>query len=301
MKVIIDTDPGTDDVLALIMALNSPEMDILALTTVEGNATLEHTTKNALAVLEYMSRAEIPVHSGESTPLAGEFYHAYNIHGPAGLTVSLPEPQTALASIDAVGYIAQTALDMRAAGDDLTLIALGPLTNVARALQRDVRLKDALGSVLVMGGTGDDPGNVTPYAEFNIWDDPHAANAIFQSGVPVTLIGLDICRQTAVARDNPAWFTGDTPGERLAAQILTNWFQTEQVERQFNLHDPLTIAAALRPDLITTRSATLAVETADADRIGEITHDFTPGGSVNLAVAVDSVQAMAFMRSLLAG
>ena len=301
MKVIIDTDPGTDDVLALIMALNSPEMDILALTTVEGNATLDHTTNNALAVLEYMNRAEIPVHSGESTPLVGEFYHAYNIHGPEGLTVSLPEPQTTLASRDAVGYITQTALDMRAAGEDLTLIALGPLTNVARALQRDTRLKDALGNVLVMGGTGDAPGNVTPYAEFNIWDDPHAANAVFQSGIPVTLIGLDICRQTAVARDNPDWFGGDTSGERLAAQILTNWFQTEQVEREFNLHDPLTIAAALRPDLITTRTATLSVETADADRVGEINHRFTPDGSVSLAVAVDSDQAMAFMRSLLAG
>lgn len=301
MKVIIDTDPGTDDVLALIMALNSPELDILALTTVEGNATLEHTTNNALAVLEYMNRAEIAVHSGESTPLVGEFYHAYNIHGPAGLTVSLPEPQMALASRDAVGYIIQTALDMRAAGDDLTLIALGPLTNVARALQRDARLKDALGNVLVMGGTGDSPGNVTPYAEFNIWDDPHAANVVFQSGIPVTLIGLDICRQTAVARDNPDWFAGDTPGERLAAQILTNWFQTEQVEREFNLHDPLTIAAALRPDLITTRPATLSVETDDADRVGAITHNFTPGGNVSLAVAVDSGQAMAFMRSLLAG
>ena len=301
MKVIIDTDPGTDDVLALIMALNSPDMDILALTTVEGNATLEHTTNNALAVLEYMNRAEIPVHSGESTPLVGEFYHAYNIHGPAGLTVSLPEPQTAPVSLDAVGYITQTALDMRAAGDALTLIALGPLTNVARALQRDARVKDALGSVLVMGGTGDAPGNVTPYAEFNIWDDPRAANAVFQSGMPVTLIGLDICRQTAVARDNPDWFTSDTPGERLAAQILANWFETEQVERQFNLHDPLTIAAALRPDLITTRKANLSVETADADRIGEITHDFTPDGNVSLAVAVASDQAMAFMRSLLAG
>lgn len=301
MKVIIDTDPGTDDVLALIMALNSPDMDILALTTVEGNATLEHTTNNALAVLEYMNRAEIPVHSGESTPLVGEFYHAYNIHGPAGLTVSLPEPQTALASRDAVGCITQTALDTCAAGDDLTLIALGPLTNVARALQRDARLKDALGSVLVMGGTGDAPGNVTPYAEFNIWDDPHAANAVFQSGMPVTLIGLDICRQTAVARDNPDWFAGDTPGERLAAQILTNWFQTKQVERQFNLHDPLTIAAALRPELITTRQANLSVETDAADRIGEITHNFTPDGNVSLAVAVASEQAMAFMRSLLAG
>ena len=122
MKVIIDTDPGTDDALALIMALNSPELDILGLTTVEGNATLADTTRNALAVLEYMGRTDIPVYAGESTPLVGEFEHAYHIHGPAGLTVSLPEPHIEPAAGGAVDFIVETAL---ALDGELTVIALG--------------------------------------------------------------------------------------------------------------------------------------------------------------------------------
>ncbi|MXY46756.1 MAG: nucleoside hydrolase, partial [Chloroflexi bacterium] len=252
MKCIIDTDPGADDVLALIMALNSPDLDILALTTVEGNARLEHTTANALRLLAYMGHGYIPVYAGSSMPLVGEFHHAYEVHGDEGLTVRLPDTGNTPADGNAVDYIIETAM---ASPGEITLFALGPLTNVARALTRETRLKDALDRVYIMGGTGDGSGNVTPYAEFNIWDDPHAANVVFGSGAPVTMLGLNISHQTSIPRDDDSWQKGDTQGEQLAAQVLEKWFDLDEAEhrQRFSMHDPVTIMAALRPDLITTR------------------------------------------------
>ena len=299
MKCIIDTDPGADDVLALVMALNSPELEILALTTVEGNARLEHTTANALRLLDYMGRTDIPVYAGSSTPLVGEFHHAYEVHGDEGLTVRLPDTDARPAAENAVDFIAETVLEMPG---EVTLFALGPLTNVARALMRDERVENALSRVYVMGGQGDGSGNVTPYAEFNIWDDPHAANAVFGSGAPVTLVGLNITRQTSIARDDANWFNGDTPGERLVAQVLEKWFELGEGDgrSRFSMHDPVTIMAALRPDFIETRAATLRVETS-GERMGEITADYAGGGSVDVAVGVESAEALAFMRGLLRG
>ena len=299
MKCIIDTDPGADDVLALIMALNSPELDILALTTVEGNARLEHTTANALRLLAYMGHGDIPVYAGSSMPLVGEFHHAYEVHGDEGLTVRLPDTDNTPADGNAVDYIIETAM---ASPGEITLFALGPLTNVARALTQEPRLKDAVKRVYIMGGQGDGSGNVTPYAEFNIWDDPHAANVVFGSGAPVTLLGLNISRQTSIPRDDESWQNGDSPGERLAAQVLGKWFDLDEAEhrQRFSMHDPVTIMAALRPDLITARRATLSVETEGA-RVGEITADYATPSSVEVAVAVLSTEALAFMRGLLRG
>ena len=299
MKCIIDTDPGADDVLALIMALNSPELEILGLTTVEGNARLEHTTANALRLLEYMGRTEIPVYMGSSTPLEGEFYHAYEVHGEEGLTVRLPDTDVRPADGNAVDFIIETALAMPG---ELALFAVGPLTNVARALKKEGRLKDALHRVYIMGGQGDGSGNVTPYAEFNIWDDPYAANVVFGSGVPVTLLGLNISRQTSVARDDESWMSDETPGERLAAQVLEKWFDLDEEEHRarFSLHDPVTVMAALRPDLIETRAATLTVRT-EGERVGEIVADYGSGGSVDVAVGVEVAEALAVMRGLLKG
>ena len=299
MKCIIDTDPGADDVLALIMALNSPELEILALTTVEGNARLEHTTANALRLLDYMGRTEIPVYAGESTPLEGEFHHAYEVHGDEGLTVRLPDTETIPAQGGAVDFIVDKALAMPG---EVTLFALGPLTNVARALMRDERVKDALRRVYVMGGQGDGSGNVTPYAEFNIWDDPYAANVVFGSGVPVTLVGLNITRQTSIAQDEEGWSSGDTPGEQLAAQVLEKWFDLDDAEHRarFSMHDPVTIMAALRPELIETKAATVSVETS-GERVGEVAADYENGGSVDVAVGVEGAEALGFMRGLLRG
>jgi inosine-uridine nucleoside N-ribohydrolase len=299
MKCIIDTDPGADDVLALIMALNSPDLDILALTTVEGNARLEHTTANALRLLDYMGRTEIPVYAGESTPLEGKFHHAYEVHGDGGLTVRLPDTEAMPAQGGAVDFIADTALAMPG---EVTLFALGPLTNVAQALMRDERVKDALPRVYVMGGQGDGSGNVTPYAEFNIWDDPYAANVVFGSGAPVTLVGLNITRQTSIARSEDGWMSGDTLGERLATQVLEKWFELGEADgrQRFSMHDPVTIMAAVRPDLIETRAATVSVET-NGERVGEVAADYENGGSVDVAVGVDTAEALRFMRGLLRG
>ena len=299
MKCIIDTDPGADDVLALIMALNSSELEILALTTVEGNARLEHTTTNALRLLDYMGRTEIPVYTGSSTPLEGEFHHAYQVHGEEGLTVRLPDTDMRPADGNAVDFIIETAMGMPG---ELVLFAVGPLTNVARALMKEERLKDALQRVYIMGGQGDGSGNVTPYAEFNIWDDPYAANVVFGSGVPVTLLGLNISRQTSVARDDESWMSGETPGERLAAQVLEKWFDldVEEHRARFSMHDPVTVMAALRPDLIETRAATLTVET-EGERVGEVRADYESGGSVDVAVGVEIEEALAVMRGLLRG
>ena len=299
MKCIIDTDPGADDVLALIMALNSSELEILALTTVEGNARLEHTTANALRLLDYMGRGEIPVYEGSSTPLEGEFYHAYEVHGDEGLTVRLPDTGKQPADGNAVDFIIESAMAMPG---ELVLFAVGPLTNVARALIKEERLKDALQRVYVMGGQGDGSGNVTPYAEFNIWDDPFAANVVFGSGVPVTLLGLNISRQTSIPRDDQEWLTGDSRSERLAAQVMEKWFELDEEEHRarFSMHDPVTIMAALRPDLIETRAATLTVET-EGERVGEVKADYESGGSVDVAVGVDAAGALAVMRGLLRG
>ena len=299
MKCIIDTDPGADDVLALIMALNSPELEILALTTVEGNARLEHTTANALRLLAYMGRSDIPVYEGESMPLEGEFHHAYEVHGTDGLTVRLPDTAVGPADGNAVDFIIETALG---SPGEVTLFALGPLTNVARALIKEGRLKDALKRVYVMGGTGGTSGNVTPYAEFNIYDDPYAANVVFGASVPVTLVGLNITRQTSVARDDENWFNGNSRGERLVAQVLENWFELDEAEHRarFSMHDPVTIMAALRPELLETQAATVSVETS-GERVGEVAADYESGGSVDVAVGVRSAEALAFMRGLLGG
>jgi inosine-uridine nucleoside N-ribohydrolase len=295
MKVIIDTDPGTDDALALIMALNWRKLDIQALTTVGGNASLARATRNALRLLEYMGRTDIPVHKGASRPLKGRFEYAYHFHGPGGLTARLPLPKTQPAQLPAAEYIISAASSMRG---ELVLVALGPLTNVATALMKERRLPEWLKEVVVMGGAIEVEGNVTPYAEFNIFDDPEAANVVFSSGVPVTLVGLDVCRETFVTRDDREWFSCHSQGEKLAARILTNWFRSHPDHDRYHLCDPLAMAAVLRPDLLTYRQATVTVETDDRERRGKTTAAYGDG-DVRVASGAKAAEAKAAVRALL--
>ncbi|MCY4530303.1 MAG: nucleoside hydrolase, partial [Chloroflexi bacterium] len=236
-RVIIDTDPGTDDALALMMALNSPDVEVEGITTVGGNATLSETTDNALRLMEYLEGPEcsIPIAVGADRPLRGSFTHAYHVHGSDGLGVSLPAPTLKPHRMGAVEFLRDR---VSTSPGELTAIAIGPLTNVAAALDNRRDIAEAVPEIIVMGGAVGVPGNVTPHAEFNIHEDPWAANAVFESGIPVTLVGLDVTHQTFMhRRDGPQWFEGDSKTAQLGNGILTDRFRELDGEDEFHLHD----------------------------------------------------------------
>ncbi len=274
MKIVIDTDPGTDDALAIMMALNSPGVEVLGLTTVGGNASLADTTRNALSILERLGRTEIPVSRGAARPLHGAFRYGYHFHGAGGLTVRLPAPTTEPIESRAPEFIIQHA---RSIPGHLVLIALGPLTNVARAIAREPHLVDWLREIVVMDGAVEVPGNVTPAAEFNAYNDPAAANAVFSSGIPVTLVGLDVCNEVTVERDDAAWLSEDSSLAPLARTILGNWFSNDESRTGYSLCDPLAMAAAVQPGLLTLLDAVVDVDAGDGDRYGKTTARYGDG------------------------
>ena len=294
--VIVDTDPGTDDALALMMAMNSPDLLVEGITTVGGNATLSETTDNALRMVEYLDgkQSAMPVSVGADRPLHGSFTHAYHVHGSEGLGVRLPTPTLKSHGMSAVEFIRDRAAE---SAGRLTVIAIGPLTNVAAALDGRPDLADAFSEVVVMGGAFDVPGNITPYAEFNIHEDPWAANAVFGSEVPVTLVGLDVTRRTSMhRRDGPQWFEGTSGSAQLGNRILANRFQERDDAQEFYLHDPLAVAAAIDPAILTCRPAQVSVVT-DGDERGRTLATYGDG-TVRVAVGVDVGRAVEIVRSL---
>jgi inosine-uridine nucleoside N-ribohydrolase len=187
IPVVIDCDPGHDDAIALLLALASPELDVLGVTTTYGNQTLAKTTANALRVLELAGRADVPVAAGADRPLVRDLVVAAHVHGDSGLDGPLlPEPATVPVAVDAVELMAGIVVRSERA---VTLVPTGPLTNVARYL--DLHGGDGLERIVLMGGAVGE-GNMTPAAEFNVWADPEAAAAVFASGLDVTMIGLDV-------------------------------------------------------------------------------------------------------------
>ena len=295
--VLIDTDPGTDDALALMMALNSPGLDVRGLTIVGGNATLAHTTRNALRILEHLGVTDVPVSRGASRPLRGKFHYAHYFHGPGGLTARLPAPRSEPHPEPASEFITNLASAMRG---ELVVIALGPLTNIARALIREPRLADWTKEIVVMGGAVEAPGNVTPYAEFNIYNDPTAAHIVLTSGIPVTLVGLDVCTQTYVSREDIPWVTGDSKSSELANRILANWFRLHTDRVRYDLCDPLAPVAAIEPGLLTYRRANVAVGTDEPEQLGRTVAKYGDG-PVKVATGVDVQRSKALMAHLLSG
>lgn len=281
-KIIIDTDPGTDDAIALIAAFNSPELDVLALTTVTGNASLEDATLNALGLLAGLNLSDIPVYVGADTPLVGEFVFAEDYHGPGGMTTPLPEPESAPSPVPAERYIRDTARD---SDGDLTIVALGPLTNVALAIQNEPDIMNRVKEIYVMGGAVEVGGNVTPYAEFNIYDDPRAANVVFGSGIPIALVGLDVCERVAFGLSDSDWRVGTSTGERLAARIIEGWSEIHPEYDRYILCDPLTVAAAIQPDLLAYRRAKVTVDESGEQK-GRTRAQYD-AGEVRVAIDVD--------------
>ncbi|HEX4282456.1 MAG TPA: nucleoside hydrolase, partial [Solirubrobacteraceae bacterium] len=190
--IILDCDPGHDDAIALLLALASPEVNLLGVTTVSGNQTLEKTTANAIRVLDHVGRTEIPVAAGADRPLVRERHVAADVHGETGLDgPDLPPPSRKPEAAHAIDWIAMT---LTASRSPVTLVPTGPLTNIALFQARYPELVSRVERIVLMGGAYGE-GNVTPAAEFNIWADPEAAHRVFTSGIDLTMVGLDVTHQ----------------------------------------------------------------------------------------------------------
>ena len=295
-RVIIDTDPGTDDALAIMMALNSSDLAVEGITTVGGNATLSETTDNALRLMDYLKgpRCIVPVAVGANRPAKGYYSHAYHVHGSDGLGISLPVPTLMPHGMNAVEFLRDR---ISGSPGKIIVIAIGPLTNVAAALDNRPDIADAIPEIIVMGGAVEVPGNITPHAEFNIHEDPWAANAVFESGIPVTLVGLDVTHQTFMQRqDGPEWFEGDSKSAQLGNGILADRFRELDGTDEFHLHDPLAVAAAIKPDILSYRAAKVSVVT-DGEERGRTVASYGEG-CVKVAVGVDVERAVGIVRSL---
>lgn len=262
--VILDVDPGHDDAVALMMACGAAELDVLAVTTVAGNAPLEKTTHNALRILSLIGHTRIPVAAGASAPLRRPLYTAENIHGESGLDgPDIPEPAFEPDRRDAVGLISDI---LREAPEPVTLVPTGPLTNIATLLREQPELKHNISRISLMGGSVG-LGNTTPAAEFNIYVDPEAAREVFESGLPVTMSGLNVTHQAGAGpKERERLRSAGRFGEVVAGLME---FFASTYERVFGfdappLHDPVAVAAVLRPDLLTTRPMRVDVE-CDSD------------------------------------
>jgi pyrimidine-specific ribonucleoside hydrolase len=262
VPVLIDCDPGHDDAMALLLALASPELELLGVTTVHGNTTLDKTTANALRVLEHAGRGDVPVAAGADRPLMREARIADHVHGASGLDgPDLPPAAGAPVTAHAVDFLAER---LRASGRPVTLIPTGPLTNIALLLARHPDAAQDIERVVLMGGAIAE-GNVTPAAEFNIWVDPEAAAIVFESELPKTMIGLNLTHQAGATRDVLERIQA-LPGA--PARAVADWmvFFGSRYERVFGrfappVHDPCTIALLIDPGVMTLTDSFVAVET----------------------------------------
>ena len=303
MQLILDTDPGVDDAIAILMALagsaprpeGGPRLELVGLTTVGGNVPLARGTRNALALLEFAGRSETPVARGSARPLGGTFPYSYEFHGKGGLSRRLPEPRTRPVASNAVDFLAQ---ELTNNSDQVTLVALGPLTNLARLQQRHPGSLAQAHSLVVMGGAVNTAGNSTPHAEFNFYSDPLAAHLVVTSGVPLTLVDLGACRQIFIERQLGENLKAESRLGGLAAQILGNWFQQRPQRDRFEFYDPLALAAAVDPAILRTRRVSLEVETKDPDQRGasRITAE---DGIVSIVEEVDASRCLGLIGSLL--
>ena len=255
-RFLIDTDTASDDAVALLMALRAEDVAVEAITVVAGNVPLERAVRNALYTVELCGE-ETPVHAGADGPLHRPLQTAEFFHGVDGLgDRGYPPPSSAPASDDAVGAILETTR----AHPDLTLVTLGPLTNVAAALRRDPGLTERVGRLVVMGGAACTVGNVTPAAEYNLWVDPEAALEVLDAGMPTELVGWELCRGEAnlSAEERAAMKALDTPVARFAIDCNATALEAnrrQSGDRGLALPDPVAMAIALEPSLCTRRSA----------------------------------------------
>jgi purine nucleosidase len=300
--IIIDCDPGQDDAVAILLALGSPdELEVLAVTTVAGNVPLDLTEKNARKVVALAGRPDLPVHRGCDRPLARALVTAEFVHGRTGLDGAvLPEPRVASAPAHAVDAIIEI-LRARPAGT-VTLCPIGPLTNIATVMRRAPDVVPRIREIVLMGGAIGE-GNITPAAEFNIYVDPHAAEAVFGAGVPLVMVGLDVTHQALVTPERLETIRAlDTPLSRAAAGLLEFYNIYDQTRRGrvgAPLHDPCAIAYLLRPELFAGRPCHVAIETRGEHTLGRTVVDWAGRtGKAPTALVVHGIDADAFFATL---
>ena len=273
--VILDTDPGVDDALAIMLALGSPELDVIGICTVSGNVPLKTGTRNAQGLLQLLERAEIPVFAGADQPLKRDPVFATEVHGESGMGQAvLPEPSQEVKG-DAVDFLVQTLSDQPG---EITLIAVGPLTNLALAEQRQPGTLQKARQVIVMGGAIAETGNSTPVAEFNFYADPHAAQIVVHSGATLLLVPLDATRQVILSETDIE--NQIAPLKTVSSQFVVDAVQNvlalyRQLGREpiVYLHDPLAVGAAIAPELLRVETLYIDIETSGDLTLGQVVTD----------------------------
>jgi purine nucleosidase len=303
MRLIIDSDPGMgtagtdpEDGMAVLYALNTPGITVEGITLVQGNVPISHSWPNVRHLLDLAGRNDVPVHPGALGPRRPDLrafqaaWLAQRDGTPRTVPVLVPPPSTA------APFLRDTVLD---APGEITVVAIGPLTNVAAAIEADPRVAGALAGLVIMGGTVAVPGNITPAAEFNIWMDPEAAEIVFASGAPITMVGLDVCHRTHFGRDQAeALATAGTALSDFVARAATSWIDVRERlfpgDEALNLYDTLAVAAAVEPDLLGYAPALVEIETSTGPAQGmTVTHRndllrrMLTGRDHNARVAID--------------
>lgn len=277
-KIIIDTDPGQDDAVAILLALASPEeIDVLGIVAVAGNVGVHQNAVNARKVVELSGRRDIPVYKGSVRPLHRHLVTAEHVHGDTGLNgPDLPEPTIPLQPQHGVDYIVETL--MAAEPGTITLCTLGPLTNIALALIREPAIAERIQEIVMMGGAYFEGGNITPSAEFNIYVDPEAADVVLRCGAPITILPLDVTHmmQSTPARLDAIRAIGNRSGQAVYEMLtFSEGFDLKKYGWEgAPLHDPTVIAYLLDPTLFEGRHCNVTVETASELTVGMTVADY---------------------------
>lgn len=276
-KIIIDTDPGKDDAVAILVALSSPEdFDVLGLTSVAGNVPIDRTTRNCLTLIELAERHDVAVHRGAQVPLGDRrLITAEHVHGDTGIDgLNRPLPKNLASDVGAVDFLVNTIMSVEA----VTICALGPLTNIARALEHEPAIAGRVSQIVMMGGACFEGGNITPSAEFNIYVDPLAAAKVFGSGMRLVLMPLDVTHQAITTSSHLSAFAdlGNRAGKAVAAMLepLGTYDQQRHRGEGAPLHDPTVIAYLLDPTLFRGRFVNVEVETTSALTMGATVCDW---------------------------
>jgi len=292
-RIILDCDPGIDDAVAIMLALSSPEIEMLGITCVAGNVGATRTASNAARIRNLMGRSDVPVYRGLENTLTGEPMRSAIVHGKDGLgDIGISRLNTLPNDGHAVDFIIRTIMDEPK--HTVTLCVIGPMTNVAVAFRREPRLPKRLKRLLFMGGVAFSSGNTTRKAEFNIHCDPHAASVVVGSGVDTSMFGLDVTRRMQIDGTSLAALANAPTGNaaELAYKLLTAYGRKDP-----SLHDPCVIASLIDPTIFKSVSGLIHVECTDRDRFGET--NVEPGEGANIITDGDRDRLFALLSDRL--